>query len=135
MAATIEVVTDNVSVKYRGHVLGKGQGKYQLRDFDPALDLYAHETFDGCVSSIVLELGDSSGRVTIRTRKHDTSIDIEVTKIFPNVGGLIGGSSGGIIFDETYGYGSPRPVLIIDGSENILAIVTHEELGSLLERA
>lgn len=126
MAATIEVVAEFVVVMHKSRLLGRGRGKYELRDFNPELDVFSYQLSDHSVSSVVLELGDEIGRVVIRSRKHDTTIDVEAQYTSVSAGSLTGNSNGGVIFDETYGYGKPYSVPILDGNKNILAIVTHK---------
>ncbi len=126
--ARVEVLADYVLVKEKNVILGKGRGVYELRDFDPEMEVFGATPAEppGSISCLTLELGEHIGRATIRTRKHDTAIDVEVAHLSAGVGRPTAGTSGSIIFDETYGRGRPSSVPIVDSNRTILAIVTHQ---------
>jgi len=126
--AKVEVLADHVIAKYANTVLGKGQGVYHLRAWDPQKDVYGSaEPPD--ISRLTLELGEDVGRARVRAREHETAIDIKAARLSVGVGGTSGGRTGYIIFDEWYGYGPPHPVPIVDSKGNTLAIVRHRSLN------
>jgi len=127
-AAKVEVISDNVIVTHRDKIIGKGRGVYKLRDFNPDMDVNnsASSPSIESISYLTLELGKNYGCAIIRTRPHDTTIDIDLPRTSVGIGVPMRGVSGGIILDETYGFGRPDPAHIVDLRNNVLAIVRHQ---------
>ena len=78
-AARVEVLSDHVVAVHGRAVLGRGRAEYELRDFDPDVDVFRTRPADppGSISWILLELGDEVGQAIVKTGRHDTSIEIE----------------------------------------------------------
>src|SRR5262245_45001014 len=78
MAASVEVYRKNIVARYGDVVLGTGKGVYELRDFDPELDIpmvaEQAQAAQG-VSLLTLDLGKRMGEVSVNTRTHDTLVE------------------------------------------------------------
>lgn len=124
-AATVEIFSENVIAKYGDAIMGQGKGVYNLRNYDPEVDISGVQSPES-ISFITLDLGQGVGRATIRTRQHDTSIDIRSSFLSMGIGKRTFGSSSAIILGEIYGGNTPRPVPIVDSDKNVLALITHK---------
>ncbi|MFN8472265.1 MAG: hypothetical protein U0822_08755 [Anaerolineae bacterium] len=126
-AAMVQIVSDDVLVRHHHVVLGKGKAVYELRDFDADVDIVGIKPAvpADSVSHITLDLGPAVGRAVIRTREHDTAVDVEAALTSVALGCASTPASSGIIIVEGYDDETPHPITIVDTNREVLAIVTH----------
>jgi len=144
-AAKVEVLSDNVIAAIDSiskQPIGEGKKTYYLRDFNfdwdeegnkeyylRDFDFRPQEQFhnqDVGTHSLTLELGENIGRAQISTRINDTSIRVTAARISAGLESPTNATMSVFLFDESYEMGEHNPQSrIVDGNENLLAIVTH----------
>ena len=127
-AARVEVRSDQVKVKdHDEKVVGEGRGVYRLRDYDAQVDALGEKPArpPGSMSGLLLELGDDVGSAYVRTRKHDTTIELDVVIHTAGLQGIGMIRTAAKIFDDTYGHGKPEQYDIVSAAGMVLATVTH----------